>query len=111
MSPLTGAAIQAVDPQEGGLASGIGSTTRQIGAVLGVAVLGAIVRARQSRGATFESGLDSAFLVAGAVTSATALLTGLWLASLRPAEGAATRQRSTDPQAAPTLNEASAKSR
>ena len=44
MSPLTGAAIQAVSPQEGGLASGISSTTRQIGAVLGVAVLGAVVR-------------------------------------------------------------------
>lgn len=37
MSPLTGVAIQAVSPQEGGLASGISSTTRQIGAVLGVA--------------------------------------------------------------------------
>ena len=49
MSPLTGAAIQAVSPQEGGLASGISSTTRQIGAVLGVAVLGAIVRTRRIR--------------------------------------------------------------
>ncbi|MFE1293763.1 MFS transporter [Streptomyces sp. NPDC058731] len=112
MSPLTGAAIQAVDPHEGGLASGISSTTRQIGAVLGVAVLGAVVRARQSGGATFASGLDSAFLVAGAITSATALFTGFWLASSRTAEGAATRQPATDPQAAaPTSNEASTKSR
>ncbi|MCX5060566.1 MULTISPECIES: MFS transporter [unclassified Streptomyces] len=84
MSPLTGAAIQAVDPQEGGLASGISSTTRQIGAVLGVAVLGAVVRARQSGGASFEAGLDSAFAVAGAVTLATAVCTGLWLARSRP---------------------------
>ncbi|WP_198347268.1 DHA2 family efflux MFS transporter permease subunit [Nocardia terrae] len=79
MSPLTGAAIQAVSPQEGGLASGISSTTRQIGAVLGVAVLGAIVRARQSGGASFENGLDSAFAAAGAITLATAVFTGLWL--------------------------------
>ncbi|MGW0422282.1 MFS transporter [Streptomyces sp. NPDC003015] len=90
MSPLTGAAIQAVDPQEGGLASGISSTTRQIGAVLGVAVLGAVVRARQSGGASFEAGLDSAFTVAGAVTLATALCTGLCLAGPRPTPAPAT---------------------
>ncbi|UGT57017.1 MFS transporter [Nocardia asteroides] len=79
MSPLTGAAIQAVSPQEGGLASGISSTARQIGAVLGVAVLGAIVRTRQADGASFETGLDDAFVVAGAVTLVAALCTGLWL--------------------------------
>lgn len=93
MSPLTGAAIQAVDPQEGGLASGISSTTRQIGAVLGVAVLGAVVRARQSGGASFEAGLDNAFAVAGAVTLATAVCTGLWLAGSRPAPPPAPQQR------------------
>ncbi|GAA1583539.1 MFS transporter [Kribbella hippodromi] len=79
MSPLTGAAIQAVNPQEGGLASGISSTTRQIGAVLGVAVLGAIVRARESDGASFEAGLNTAFTTAGAVVIATAVFTGVWL--------------------------------
>ncbi|MFF4124698.1 MFS transporter [Microbispora rosea] len=84
MSPLTGAAIQAVSPQEGGLASGVSSTTRQIGAVLGVAVLGAIVHTRESGGASFESGLNSTFLAAGAVTLACAVFTGLWLtASVR----------------------------
>nr|WP_275408432.1 MFS transporter [Streptomyces sp. SID9727] len=95
MSPLTGAAIQAVSAQEGGLASGISSTTRQIGAVLGVAVLGAVVRARQSGGASFGAGLDSAFLAAGAITLATALVTGLWLVRSTPAEGAAAPVRST----------------
>ncbi|GAA1597404.1 MFS transporter [Kribbella karoonensis] len=83
MSPLTGAAIQAVSPQEGGLASGISSTARQIGAVLGVAVLGAVVRTRQSGGASFEAGLNSAFLAAGAVTLATAMFTGLCLTKSR----------------------------
>jgi DHA2 family methylenomycin A resistance protein-like MFS transporter len=85
MSPLTGAAIQAVDPREGGLASGVSSTTRQIGAVLGVAVLGAVVRTRQSGGASFAAGLDSAFVAAGAVTLAGAVFTGLWLARSTPA--------------------------
>src|SRR3954469_24076199 len=85
LSPLTGAAIQAVSPQEGGLASGVSSTTRQIGAVLGVAVLGAVVRTRQSGGASFEAGLDTAFTTAGAVTLAAAAFTGLWLARSTPA--------------------------
>lgn len=94
MSPLTSAAIQAVSTQEGGLASGISSTTRQIGAVLGVAVLGAIVRSRESGGASFEAGLDSAFVAAGVVTVAGAAFTGLWLAKSTPGE-------SSRPQAQP----------
>ncbi|WP_431914571.1 MFS transporter [Nonomuraea jabiensis] len=92
MSPLTGAAIQAVSPQEGGLASGISSTTRQIGAVLGVAVLGAIVRTREAGGASFEASLDSAFVAAGVVTLAGAVFTGLWLS--RPAKVSAPQAQS-----------------
>ncbi|MER7498594.1 MFS transporter [Nonomuraea pusilla] len=49
-------------------------TTRQIGAVLG-----AVVHTRESGGASFESGLNSAFLAAGAVTLACAVFTGLRL--------------------------------
>jgi EmrB/QacA subfamily drug resistance transporter len=97
MSPLTGAAIQAVSSHEGGLASGISSTTRQIGAVLGVAVLGAVVRTRQSSGASFEAGLNSAFVTAGTVTLATAVFTALWLARSNPVSGSTVR--STDPDA------------
>ncbi|MEQ0557966.1 MFS transporter [Amycolatopsis sp. NEAU-NG30] len=82
MSPLTGAAIQAAGREEGGLASGVSSTARQIGAVLGVAVLGAVVRARESAGATFEAGLDSAFVVAGVVTLAAAGFTAWRLVDL-----------------------------
>jgi DHA2 family methylenomycin A resistance protein-like MFS transporter len=111
MSPLTGAAIQAVSPHEGGLASGISSTTRQIGAVLGVAVLGAIVRTRQSGGASFETGLNSAFVAAGAVTVATAVFTGLWLARSKPVDGSAVPHRSTDPAAVTTSNGVSGNSR
>lgn len=79
LSPLTGAAIQAVSPQEGGLASGISSATRQIGAVFGVALLGAVVRGQESGGGSFAAGLNSAFVVAGVVTLAAAVFTGLWL--------------------------------
>ncbi|MFB0617935.1 MFS transporter [Streptomyces sp. AGS-58] len=111
MSPLTGAAIQAVSPQEGGLASGISSTTRQIGAVLGVAVLGAVVRTRQSGGASFETGLNSAFVTAGTVTSATAVFTGLWLARSKPVEGSAVPHRSADTDAVSAPDEVSAKNR
>ncbi|MEU0795295.1 DHA2 family efflux MFS transporter permease subunit [Amycolatopsis sp. NPDC005961] len=85
MSPLTGAAISSVPPQEGGLASGISSVTRQIGAVFGVAVLGAIVTTQQTHGGTFASGLNAAFLTAGVVTLVTAVLTGLWLVRSKPA--------------------------
>lgn len=84
MSPLTGAAIASVSPQEGGLASGVSSTTRQIGAVLGVAVLGAIVRTRQSGGASFETGLNTAFLTAGAITLTCAIFTALYLTTPTP---------------------------
>ncbi|GAA4061685.1 MFS transporter [Actinomadura miaoliensis] len=97
MSPLTGAAIAAVSPQEGGLASGISSTTRQIGAVLGVAVLGAIVHSRSSGGASFEAGLNSAFIAAGAVTLVSAVFTGLWLANSKPAKVSAPQAQPTDP--------------
>ncbi|MCF3183568.1 MFS transporter [Streptomyces polychromogenes] len=110
MSPLTGAAIQAVSPQEGGLASGISSTTRQIGAVLGVAVLGAVVRTRQADGASFEAGLDNAFLAAGAVTLAAAACTGLWLTRSKAAEGSKAPQAATGPRPATTSDEASANS-
>jgi DHA2 family methylenomycin A resistance protein-like MFS transporter len=85
MSPLTGAAIGSVGPQEGGLASGISSATRQIGAVLGVAVLGAIVRTMETRGASFAVSLSTAFLVSGIVTLAGAVFTGLWLVKRTPA--------------------------
>lgn len=85
MSPLTGAAIGSVSPQEGGLASGVSSATRQIGAVLGVAVLGAIVRTMETHGASFAVSLNTAFLVAAVVTLASAVFTALWLVKRTPA--------------------------
>ncbi|MFJ1752782.1 MFS transporter [Kitasatospora sp. NPDC088134] len=110
LSPLTGAAVQSVGPQEGGLASGISGTTRQIGAVLGVALLGAVVRTRQAGGASFETGLDDAFLVAGALTSAAAVFTGLWLTRTRPAERPVAPITATAPIAAAAPHRAPANS-
>ncbi|MFI5522553.1 MFS transporter [Streptomyces platensis] len=99
MSPLTGAAISSVGPSEGGLASGISSTTRQIGAVFGVAVLGAIVRTRQEQGASFGSGLNTAFLTAGIITLICAVITGLWLVRQRtPVADAPQTPRTDAPQ-------------
>jgi hypothetical protein len=72
--------------------------------LLGVAVLGAIVRTRQSGGASFETGLNSAFVAAGTVTLATAVFTGLWLARSKPVDGSAVPHRSTDPDAVTTSN-------
>jgi DHA2 family methylenomycin A resistance protein-like MFS transporter len=95
LSPLTGAAIQAVSPEEGGLASGASSTTRQIGAVLGVAVLGAVVRGRQYGGASFGSSLDTAFTLAGAVTLVSAAFTALFLACSRSVTPAPQERRSS----------------
>ncbi|MER8041073.1 MFS transporter [Streptomyces hydrogenans] len=108
MSPLTGAAIQSVTPQEGGLASGVSSTTRQIGAVLGVAVLGAVVRSRQSSGASFETGIDDAFLAAGAVTLAAAAVTGLWLTTSHPKEESPTGTAQAIPKTDPSFGNAPA---
>ncbi|MEW2522041.1 MFS transporter [Actinacidiphila alni] len=102
MSPLTGAAIHAVSPQEGGLASGISSTTRQIGAILGVALLGAVVRTRQSGGASFGAGLSSAFLMAGAITLTTAAFTALCLTKPPRTSAAPQRPAATAASEAPS---------
>ncbi|MFB7584118.1 MFS transporter [Streptomyces hydrogenans] len=106
LSPLTGAAIQSVTPQEGGLASGVSSTTRQIGAVLGVAVLGAIVRSRQAGGASFETGIDNAFFAAGAVTLVTAAVTGLWLTGSHPTAPSPTEAARALPKEDPAFGDA-----
>ncbi len=54
-----------------------------------VAVLGAVVTARQSHGGGFGDGVDTAFLTAGIVSLATAVFTGLWLVKATPAQAPA----------------------
>jgi hypothetical protein len=46
LSPLSAAALAAVDQHRAGLASSVANTTRQVGTVVGIALLGALVQAR-----------------------------------------------------------------
>jgi DHA2 family methylenomycin A resistance protein-like MFS transporter len=45
-SPLSAAALASVDPHRAGLASSVANTTRQVGTVLGIALLGSLVTTR-----------------------------------------------------------------
>ena len=48
MGPMTTAALSAVSVSEAGVAAGVVNTSRQVGGTLGIAVMGAIVAARES---------------------------------------------------------------
>ncbi|WP_234347676.1 MFS transporter [Streptomyces specialis] len=86
LSPLTAAAVASVPPDRSGLASGTSNTGRQLGAVFGVAALGALVHARQADG--IADRLDDMNLSAEARAAATdALSTGGGLAPADPVPG------------------------
>jgi EmrB/QacA subfamily drug resistance transporter len=57
LSPITAAVLASVPPQRAGLASGVVTTSRQIGSVLGIAVLGALVENQEAR--NLASGLSN----------------------------------------------------
>ena len=48
LSPITSAVLAAVPPTRGGLASSVVNTSRQLGSVLGIAVLGALVEHQEA---------------------------------------------------------------
>jgi len=52
--PITSSALNAVPPERSGMAASATNTSREIGAVTGVAVLGALVNARLSSGLTSQ---------------------------------------------------------
>ncbi len=72
MPAATTAVVDGVPADRAGLASGIINAARQVGGVIGVAVLGALVG-----GQMFVAGLRAALWIAGAVFLASAALTAL----------------------------------
>jgi DHA2 family methylenomycin A resistance protein-like MFS transporter len=86
LTPMTSIAVSAVDAARAGMASAIHNALRQVGQVLGVAVLGAIVYANlpadggpgrtlsRAQGVAFVAGLHNAVRVAGLAFLAAALL-------------------------------------
>jgi len=89
--PLASVVLSSVRPEQEGVASGANSAFREVGGVLGIAVLGAVFSARggYSSGATFVSGLMPAVWVGVAVVGAAALL-----ALVLPRRGRAAASRS-----------------
>jgi MFS family permease len=87
--PATMAAVGAVSPEQGGLASGIVNTTYQIGSAVGLAAMTAIAT---SKGAghlgdmkSLTNGFQAAFVGAGLVALAGAILGLITLRAPRPA--------------------------
>jgi len=60
-APLTAMAMAHIEPQMSGVASGVLNTTRQVGSVLGAAVVGAILELRLGAGLQGE-GVNSSFV-------------------------------------------------
>jgi DHA2 family methylenomycin A resistance protein-like MFS transporter len=86
LTPMTSIAVSAVDSSRAGMASAVHNALRQVGQVLGVAILGALVYAHLPTGAAdghgfgpaqrvlFVDGLHNAIWVAGLALLAAALL-------------------------------------
>ncbi|MEO3782344.1 MFS transporter [Actinocorallia sp. B10E7] len=89
--PSLGTAISSARPEEGGLASGIVNTGYQVGSALGLAAMTALAA---SRGAdqpgnliALTGGFSAAFLGAGLIALAGAVLAAVTLPSPRPVPG------------------------
>lgn len=84
-------AMAEIGHESAGLASGLMTTAHELGAAIGVAVLAAIASASGSVATVsgIVDGYDTAFLVAGNVAAAAALIAALALPSVRPEPGMA----------------------
>jgi len=94
LTPMTAIAVAAVEPARAGMASAIHNAMRQVGQVLGVAVLGALVygelpgeraggRLSHLQSVLFVRGLHRALLVAGVALLAGSALCAAALATRR----------------------------
>jgi EmrB/QacA subfamily drug resistance transporter len=92
-APITIAATAGVEPEQGGLASGLLNTTRQIGGALGLAILGTIAAthmagAHGSHAAALSAGYATAFMTCAAIFLATAVVGAVALPAQLEARGA-----------------------
>jgi hypothetical protein len=78
---VTFAHLGVLPPAQGGLASALNPTARQIGLAVGIAVLGALLEAGLGNGgsqrAAFADGLDEVLLIAAGLSLAGALAAGV----------------------------------
>ncbi len=72
--PITGAALQRVQPHEAGAASGLVNVAQQVGSTLGLAVLVTVFSAATRDSHAFLDGAHAALLVAALLIAATAVV-------------------------------------
>jgi len=95
MGPMTTAALSTVSVDEAGVASGVLTTSRQVGGTLGIAVMGAIVAAAESAPpgdprlpSQFIHGLHNALEAGAAIAFAGALLSAILIRREQPTTAA-----------------------
>jgi EmrB/QacA subfamily drug resistance transporter len=85
--PSLGTALSSARPEEGGLAAGIVNTSYQVGSALGLAAMTAVAAARGSRKlgdvTALTHGFSAAFLGAGVIAAAGAVLAAMLLRGAR----------------------------
>ena len=90
MPAATTAVMEAAPPERGGIASGTLNAARQVGGVIGVALLGTLVASRGS----FVTGLRTGMVIAGGAFLLGAVLTALFVERPRPGTSTASARPS-----------------